>query len=100
MYTKYSSNKTIYCYSTSMKITHVQPIDVYKIYVIFEDWVQWDIDLTPKNDESVFLQLENDNLRKYPQITSNGNAIYRNDMLDIDSIACYINITGNNPFIS
>jgi hypothetical protein len=94
--TIYSSNKTTYCYSSSMKIIHVQPLEVYKIHIVFENGIKWDINLTPQNDESVFLQLENDSLRKHPQIIANWDVIYRNESLDIDSTACYINITGNN----
>jgi hypothetical protein len=46
------------------------------------------------------LQLEENDIRKHPQITENGNAIFRNDNLDIDATACYISITGINPFIT
>lgn len=65
----------------------------------FEDWVQWDIDLTPKSDTSVFLQLEENDIRKYPQISKSWQAIFWNDELDIDATACYISLTGVNPFI-
>ncbi len=75
-----------------MKITNVIPLDVYNIHVVFENGVEWDINLTPIDDESIFLQLWEDYLRKNPQISGNGSTIYRNDTLSLDGEVCYIHI--------
>jgi hypothetical protein len=96
---KYYGNIKGKIYSGCTKLMQVQALDIYKIHVSFDDWVEWDIDLIPQSDSSVFLQLEENDIRKYPQITENGDAIFRNDNLDIDATACYINITGKNPTI-
>lgn len=83
-----------------MKLTHIAPVDVYRLYVKFDDGVAWDIDLTPSHDSSVFLQLSENNLWQHPHINDTGSAIIRNENIDIDAMNCYIRLTGVNPFVS
>lgn len=83
-----------------MKTMHVTPIDIYKIHIRFDDGVEWDIDLTSTYPGSVFAQLKNNDLWKYPKISHNGEVIYRTDDIDLDAVACHIKITGINPFLT
>ena len=77
-----------------MKITKVIPLGIYQIHVVFENGVEWDINLTPVDDESIFTQLAEDDTRKNPQISGNWSTIYRNEYLDLDGEICYMHITG------
>lgn len=75
-----------------MKITNVIPLEVYKIHIVYENGVEWDIDLTPHDDASIFLELAEDDTRKNPQISGNGSTIYRNESLHLDGEVCYMHI--------
>ena len=75
-----------------MKITNVIPLGIYQIHVVFENGIEWDVDLTPIDDESIFSQLGEDDTRKTPQISGNWSTIYRNEYLSLDGEICYIHI--------
>ena len=88
------SNVILFYYNITMKITNVIPLDVYKIHVVFENGIEWDVDLTPHDDASIFLQLAEDETRKNPQISGNWSTIYRNEALSLDDEVCYMHIVG------
>lgn len=82
-----------------MKIIEATPLDTYILHLVFDDWVMWNIDLTPQSKDSIFCALSKNDLWKTIKIKEDWNVIYRNDNIDMDSMACYITITGKNPFL-
>ena len=73
------------------KVINVKPLDVYKIYLEYNDETRGTIDLSHLKQKGVFAWWdEADNFSKV--YVDNSGAIAWNEDLDIDSLSCYLKI--------
>jgi hypothetical protein len=82
-----------------MKIKNVKWLDWYKLYLEYEDWIKWQIDLSDFVQKWIFNRLLKWDNFKNVKVNKFWNSIQWDNELDIDWDNCYYEITWKNPFI-
>ena len=77
------------------KIKNIKTQAQQNIYIEYEDGISWTISLKPSNTESIYNRFLNYDYFNNAKIDTKHNTIIRDEDLDVDWYACYLEILKN-----